>query len=247
MSMKRYTPEELAEVLRLHKLWAQDEEGGIRAYLREADLSRADLSRADLSGANLRKADLSGADLSGADLSGANLRWADLSGADLSGANLRWADLSGANLRKADLSGADLRWASLSVADLRWANLSGADLRWANLSGANLSWADLSGATKNAQVLHLQGLPSGEVTFHPTPAGWYLYVGCWSGALADFEELISQDEDWPEAEGAEVARRRPSLEAVAALCKAHMDLHPHVVEKLAEKWAPKETPSEDAS
>jgi hypothetical protein len=37
------------------------------------------------------------------------------------------------------------------------------------------------------------------------------------------------------------------LEAVAALCKAHMDLHPHVVEKLAEKWAPKETPSEDAS
>ena len=105
----------------------------------------------------------------------------------------------------------------------------------------------LSRATNLAVVVHLQGLPSGEVTFHPTPAGWYLYVGCWSGALADFEELISQDEDWPEAEGAEVARRRPSLEAVAALCKAHMDLHPHVVEKLAEKWAPKETPSEDAS
>ena len=147
-----------------------------------------------------------------------------------------------ADLRKADLSGADLSGADLSGADLRWADLSGADL-----SGADLRGADLRGATKNAQVLHLQGLPSGEVTFHPTPAGWYLYVGCWSGALADFEELISQDEDWPEAEGAEVARRRPSLEAVAALCKAHMDLHPHVVEKLAEKWAPKETPSEDAS
>ena len=147
-----------------------------------------------------------------------------------------------ANGERADLRGVDLSWANLS-----WASLSWADLSWANLSKANLSGADLRWATRNAQVLHLQGLPSGEVTFHPTPAGWYLYVGCWSGALADFEELISQDEDWPEAEGAEVARRRPSLEAVAALCKAHMDLHPHVVEKLAEKWAPKETPSEDAS
>ena len=173
--------------------------------------------------ANGERADLRGVDLSGADLRGVDLRKADLSGADL-----RWANLSGANLRKVDLSGVDL-----SGADLRGANLGGA-----NLSGADLSGADLRWATKNAQVIHLQGLPSGEVTFHPTPAGWYLYVGCWSGALADFEELISQDEDWPEAEGAEVARRRPSLEAVAALCKAHMDLHPHVVEKLAEKWAP---------
>ena len=142
-----------------------------------------------------------------------------------------------ANGERADLRGVDLSWVDLHKADLSGANLRKADLHK----------ADLSGATKNAQVLHLQGLPSGEVTFYPTPAGWYLYVGCWSGALADFEELISQDEDWPEAEGAEVARRRPSLEAVAALCKAHMDLHPHVVEKLAEKWAPKETPSEDAS
>ena len=141
----------------------------------------------------------------------------------------------------------DLSWVDLRKADLSGANLRKADLHKADLTGADLTGADLRGATKNAQVLHLQGLPSGEVTFHPTPAGWYLYVGCWSGALADFEELISQDEDWPEAEGAEVARRRPSLEAVAALCKAHMDLHPHVVEKLAEKWAPKETPSEDAS
>ena len=208
-----------------------------RANGERADLRGVDLSGVDLSWVDLRKADLHKANLRKADL-----HKADLSGADLRGANLSKANLRGANLRKVDLSGVDL-----SGADLRWASLSGADLRWANLSGADLRWADLSWATKNAQVLHLQGLPSGEVTFYPTPAGWYLYVGCWIGALADFEELISQDEDWPEAEGAEVARRRPSLEAVAALCKAHMDLHPHVVEKLAETWAPKETPSEDAS
>ena len=70
--MRRYTPDELNEVLRLHKLWAQDEEGGQRANLR---------------GANLRRADLQGADLRRADLQGANLRCAYLQGAYLRGAD----------------------------------------------------------------------------------------------------------------------------------------------------------------
>ena len=46
---------ELNEVLRLHKMWLNNEEGGKRAYL-----SNADLSNADLSSANLRYADLKG-------------------------------------------------------------------------------------------------------------------------------------------------------------------------------------------
>jgi hypothetical protein len=75
------TPEKLAEILAAHKLWLNDEEGGVKA---------------DLSGADLREADLSGADLREADLSGADLREADLSGADLSGADLSEANLSGA-------------------------------------------------------------------------------------------------------------------------------------------------------
>ena len=122
------------------------------------------------------------------------------------------------------------------------ADLRDADLRGINLRGANLRWA-----ARAARILHLEGLPSGETIFMPTPGGWYLTVGCWEGNLEDFKNLIASDEGWPEARGAEVTRRRPSLQAVAALCKAHMDLHPHVVDELAEKWAPKETPSEDAS
>ena len=59
----------LNEILKLHKMWLDDEEGG-----EMADLSGADLSGADLSGANL-----SGANLSRADLRWADLRWADLS------------------------------------------------------------------------------------------------------------------------------------------------------------------------
>ena len=145
-------------------------------------------------------------------------------------ANLRWANLSDANLSDANLRGADLRWA----------NLTGA-----NLTGANLRGADLTGAARAARILHIHGIPSGETIFMPTPGGWYLTVGCWEGNLEDFKNLIASDEGWPEARGVEVTRRRPSLQAVAALCEAHMDLHPHVVDELAEKW--QETPSEDAS
>ena len=65
--MKRYTPDELKEVIRLHALWLADADGGTRANLRGADLSDANLS-----GAYLSRADLSDAYLSGANLSGGN-------------------------------------------------------------------------------------------------------------------------------------------------------------------------------
>lgn len=45
--------DELQEVLRLHKMWLNDEDGGKRA-----DLRRANLEVADLRGANLEGADL---------------------------------------------------------------------------------------------------------------------------------------------------------------------------------------------
>ena len=81
MPMKRYTPDELAEVLRLHQLWLNDEEGGERANLGGAYLVRANLVRANLRGANLDGANLDGANLDGANLDGANLVRANLVGA----------------------------------------------------------------------------------------------------------------------------------------------------------------------
>ena len=166
------------------------------------------------------------ADLRGADLRDANLRGADLRGADLCGANLR-----NANLRGADLRNANLRGANLGGADLTDADLCGANLRNANLRGANLTWA-----ARAAQILHLAGLPSGETIFMPTPTGWYLTVGCWEGELEDFKNLIASDEGWPAARGAEVTRRRPSLQAVAALCEAHVGLYPNIIDELAIYW-----------
>ena len=176
--------------------------------------------------ANLRDANLRDANLRDADL-----RDDDLRGADLRGADLRGADLRGANLRGADLTGANLTWANLGGANLGDADLTGANLTWANLRGANLTWA-----ASAARILHLEGLPSGETIFMPTPGGWYLTVGCWEGNLEDFKNLIASDEGWPEARGAEVTRRRPSLQAVVALCEAHMCLYPKIIEELADKW-----------
>ena len=89
--MRMIPSDELHEIIRKHNLWLQGEDGGERAILRGAILSRAILREADLSRA---------------DLSGAILRWADLRVADLSGAILRVADLRVANLLGAILSGA---------------------------------------------------------------------------------------------------------------------------------------------
>ena len=107
------TKEELNAVLDAHKKWLNNEEGGIKA-----DLRGANLKRADLRGANLKRADLSGADLRGANLKRADLSEAILSEADLRGANLKRADLRGANLKRADLSEAILSEADLRGADL---------------------------------------------------------------------------------------------------------------------------------
>ena len=49
--MKRYTPDELAEVLHLHQLWLRDKEGGVRANLVRANLYGANLYGANLDGA----------------------------------------------------------------------------------------------------------------------------------------------------------------------------------------------------
>lgn len=133
----------------------------------------------------------------------------------------------------------------LDTETLCGANLYGANLYGANLRGANLRGADLCGA--NLPALAMQGLPSGDAQLLPTPDGWRLTVGCWSGTVDDLATLIAQDEDWPEARGAEVARRRPSLEALIALCRDHITRHPDAPAQQARAKAEWDSKKENAS
>jgi len=134
---KRFDYEELREVLRLHKLWLGNKEGGCRADLWSANLINADLSSANLSYAKLDSADLSDA----------NLSYTDLSDADLSNASLNDANLRDANLSKADLTEASLTRANLSNANLSKTDLSRANLSHVNLIGANIQSTNFSGCT----------------------------------------------------------------------------------------------------
>jgi hypothetical protein len=146
------TNEQIKKILEDHSLWLVGE-GGCRANLRGADLSRANLRDANLSGADLSCSNLRDANLSGADLSRANLRDANLRDANLRGANLRGASLSDANL-----SGADLSCSSLSDANLSGANLSSASL-W-NCSGErsrikSIFVSDVYAITYTSEVLQI--------------------------------------------------------------------------------------------
>ena len=87
------TNEQLEKILEAHEKWLNDEEGGEKANLRDADLYGADLRSADLRYADLRYANLRDADLCDADLRGADLRNANLCGADLYGADLDFSCL----------------------------------------------------------------------------------------------------------------------------------------------------------
>jgi len=154
----------------------------------------------------------------------ADLRGADLRGADLRGAKIQDANLQGAKIQDANLWGADLRGANLWDADLQGANLRGAYLRGANIQDAVLS------------VMRVGGMPSGDLVAFPCPGGWWVRVGCWGGTPDDLRELVAADGGWPEARGAEIARRRPYLEAALALVDLHVAEHPGVIEDLSQRW-----------
>ena len=57
------TREGLNEILRKHKLWLDDADGGERA-----DMQYADMQGANMRGANMQDADMQGADMQGADI-----------------------------------------------------------------------------------------------------------------------------------------------------------------------------------
>ena len=103
------TKKEFKRILRLHTMWLNSEEGGVRA-----DLNHAELFDTILINVNLNHAELNYSNLSYTNLNGANLNHANLIGANLIGANLNNANLSNANLIGANLNGTCLNGANLN-------------------------------------------------------------------------------------------------------------------------------------
>lgn len=121
---KTMTKNELTEILQLHEMWLNEEEGGAQAKFEDLDLRGLDFR-----GANLIKADFKDADCSGVDFTGADLRCADFTGANLTGTDFSGGNLKWANFYKAHLTGARFNGAIIDCADFRWArgivNLTG--------------------------------------------------------------------------------------------------------------------------
>ena len=210
------------------------------ADLSGLNLSYMDLHQADFRDADLRGTKFRGADLSDADMTGARVSLADLRHADMRNAKLCYVNLRGAYLYRADMRAANLRGANLLQADLYRADLRNADLFSANLRGADLAYTVLTGA--NVAGLFLDGLPSGHLVFIPTPKGWQLSIGCWSGTTDTLREMIAKDYDWPGAEGEQITERRPMLKAAADMCDAHANAHPDAVAEVksaADRWKEK--------
>ena len=143
--------------------------------------------------------------------------------------DLRRANLRGADLRRADLDGADL-----AGADLRDANLRGADLRRADLDGADLAGADLH--LTSWEGLAIDGLHRYRCLLVPTPDGWTIIIGCWTGTVTQLRDMIAGD-DWPESTGDEITHLRPRLAAFCDLCDAHIAAHPGVIDDLTARWS----------
>lgn len=204
-------------------------ERGDRPDLIGANLCGVDLRGIDLSRTDMYRANLYGADLSDTDLSWANLYNSDLSGTKMCGTNLHYAELNSANLRSANLFDANLRGAGLDDACL-----FGTNLRYACLFGTDLRYADLRYAKWHGLVI--DGLHPYRILLTPTPDGWRLTIGCWSDTPDELRTLIAQDSGWPEAEGEDIIRRRPLLEAALCAVDAHITAHAGIITDLKERW-----------
>ena len=93
MGLRKISQEELEDILKKHKKWLNNQNGGERANLIDADLSylnfkKVDLRCAKMTSVNLTHADLTDTVLKNADLTDTNLAFANLKRANLKGTDL---------------------------------------------------------------------------------------------------------------------------------------------------------------
>jgi hypothetical protein len=88
IKMKKYTTDQITDMLHKHKLWLKDDKNGAQLVLVDADLTGADFT-----GANLKMANFSGSILRGADFYGSEISSANFSDCDLEFVNINCANI----------------------------------------------------------------------------------------------------------------------------------------------------------
>ena len=130
-------------------------------------------------------------------------------------------DIPGWGVKAGDLGGFVESERNLSQDGAAW--VSGNARVSGNTQVSGDAWVSGAARVSGDEILHVTGLPSGVVTMFPTTDGWTLTIGCWSGTVDELETMI-QGDDWPKSRGEEQTLRRPGLEALVALCRAHIGL-----------------------
>lgn len=93
--MKR---KEFDEMMRLHEIWLNGEEGGRRAIMQGADLRNVNMNRADMRGVNMQRANMLHADMQYVNIQCAKMQHADMRHADMRSAEMQRTDMRGANI-----------------------------------------------------------------------------------------------------------------------------------------------------
>lgn len=93
--MKR---KEFDEMMRLHEIWLNGEDGGRRATMQGADLRNVNMNRADMRGVNMQRANMLHADMQYANMQCAKMQHADMRHADMRSAEMQRTDMRGANI-----------------------------------------------------------------------------------------------------------------------------------------------------
>lgn len=144
---KIFTQEKINAVHEKHKLWLNDEEGGERCVIHDADLSNLNLT--DF---NLSRAVFCNVQFNNAVCARTHFQYMETGPVYFNNAYLRHANFSNAQLPRSVFKGADLGNAilnecSLAYADFQNASLKDADLSASDLYKSNLTNSDLTNSS----------------------------------------------------------------------------------------------------
>ena len=165
MEKRKISQEELEDILKKHKKWLNNQNGGERANLIDADLSYLNFKKVDLRCAKMTSVNLTHADLTDTVLKNADLRSANLTDTVLKNADLTDTNLAFANLKRANLKGTDLTNTTI------W------DTIFSNAGGKSIISIQLNTSVENRVINYIPEID-------------WVSAGCFRGTLEELKNKV---------------------------------------------------------